>query len=320
MPAQDVFRVPDPVQQASDNVTPAVESEPVAMAPPVNEDLATRVARLEADNQRMQAALQWQREHPVQPLAPAMVESPAMGGDGGVTMPEVQSEVKRLMWTKGDMKVVPYGWIWGNSVYSTERTNTGSTTFFVESATKQGESEFIVDARNTRLGIDVSGSRIPLLGCAQSGGKVEIDFQGATTNTENKAALLLRHAIARSRNDEFRLVAGQTWDIISPLFPGTIMYSVGWDGGNIGYRRAQLRGERFLAVSDTTLITLQSSINQNIFTDSVTNGLGVKDNVVKGEPSSWPIVEGRMGFTFGERKGPDALPITCGVSSHVGQQ
>ena len=24
-----------------------------------------------------------------------------------------------------------------------------------------------------------------------------------------------------------------------------LMYSVGWDGGNIGYRRAQFRGERY---------------------------------------------------------------------------
>lgn len=319
VPGQDVFRIPDPAQQASENISSDITPGPVAMAPAANEDLATRVARLEAENRRMLAELQWQREHPAQPAAvPATVESPAMGV-GGVTMPEVQSEVKRLMWTKGDFKVVPYGWLWGNSVYSTERTNTGSTTFFVESATKQGESEFIVDARNTRVGLDVVGPRIPLLGCALSGGKVEIDFQGATTNTENKAAVLLRHAYCEVKNDDFRILAGQTWDIISPLYPGMIMYSIGWDGGDIGYRRAQIRGERFLTVSDTTLITFQSSINQNVFTDSITNGQG-KGYTVKGEPSSWPIVEGRVGVTLGERKGPDALPITFGVSSHVGQQ
>ena len=317
VPEQEVYRIPDPAQQPVEDLNSAASPGQVAMAPAPNEDLATRIARLEAENQRMQAELQWQRQH----LAPpAAVEAPAMPADPGVSMAQVQSEVKRLMWTKGDFKIVPYAWLWGNSVYSTERTNTGSTTFFVESATKQGEPEFIVDARNTRIGTDVVGPRIACLDCATSGGKLEIDFQGATTNTENKAALLLRHAYWEVKNEDFRILAGQTWDIVSPLFPGVIMYSVGWDGGNIGYRRAQIRGERFLSVSDTMLITFQSSINQNIFSDSITNGLGVAGNTVRGEPSSWPIVEGRVAVTLGERKCPGALPITFGVSSHVGQQ
>ena len=47
------------------------------------------------------------------------------------------------------------------------------------------------------------------------------------------------------KDDDFRFLVGQTWDVISPLYPGMLMYSVGWDGGNIGYRRAQVRGERY---------------------------------------------------------------------------
>ena len=39
------------------------------------------------------------------------------------------------------------------------------------------EDQFIVDARNTRLGFDVLGPEIPFFNCAQGGGKVEIDFQ-----------------------------------------------------------------------------------------------------------------------------------------------
>ena len=36
---------------------------------------------------------------------------------------------------------------------------------------------------------------------------------------------------------------GQTWGVVAPLVPGTIMYSVYWGAGNIGYRRAQIRNE-----------------------------------------------------------------------------
>ncbi len=62
-------------------------------------------------------------------------------------------------------------------VYSTERTSPGTYTLFVLSASTMPESEFIVDVRNTRLGFDVGGPQIPFFNCAQSGGKVEIDFQ-----------------------------------------------------------------------------------------------------------------------------------------------
>jgi hypothetical protein len=284
-----------------------------------NEDFGARMARLEAENRRMQAELlEIQRQQAQRPaasvnpiaLATAGETQPAVR-DAGVTMPEVQSEVKRSAWSKGDFKVVPYGILWGNSVFSTQRTNVGTTTFFVESPTKQNDDEFIVDGRNTRIGIDVLGPRIPMLCCAQSGGKVEIDFQGATAGTENKGGVLLRHAYAEVKNDDFRLLAGQTWDVISPLNPGMLMYSVGWDAGNIGYRRAQFRGERFLAITDTELLTFQASINQNCFPDAITN--------VTGKSSPWPIVEGRVALTLGDRTGPDALPVTFGVSSHVGQ-
>ena len=90
-----------------------------------------------------------------------------------------------------------------------------------------------------------------MFGGARVGGKVEIDFQ-RQIDVENKASLLLRHAYVEIKDDEFRLLAGQTWDVISPLCPGVLFYSVGWDGGNIGYRRPQFRAERYLALPTTS--------------------------------------------------------------------
>ena len=194
------------------------------------------------------------------------------------------------------------------------RTSPGSYTLYVKSQTTENEGEFIVDARNTRLGFDVLGPGIPFFDCAESGGKVEIDFQSSLTavGQENKSTILLRHAYWEVKDDDFRLLAGQTWDVISPLNPGMLLYSVGWDGGNIGYRRAQFRGERYFSLSNTSLITAQASINQDILADSMTTGVGTA------EPSNWPIVEGRIAWTVGER-GPGCLPITVGVSGHIGE-
>jgi hypothetical protein len=290
-------------------------------------DMNTRLGQLEAETQALRAEVQRLREDPVRlpavDVVPAnMAATPAPPEVGPqeeyFTLDELRGEMKKFAWKKGEFTIIPYGFLWGNMVYSTERTSPGSYTLFAQSATSQPEGEFIVDARNTRLGIDVAGPQIPFFNCAKGGGKVEIDFQNSplvsstgVPTTENKATLLLRHAYAEVKNDEFRLLAGQTWDVISPLMPGMLMYSVGWDGGNIGYRRAQFRGERYLAFSDTSLVTAQISANQQVLEDATTT--------IKGETSNWPILEGRTAWTVGER-GKGCLPITFGMSGHVGEE
>ncbi|MFA5874824.1 MAG: hypothetical protein WC832_12775, partial [Anaerolineales bacterium] len=244
---------------------------------------------------------------------PAAMESapaPASNQEEFFTLQELRGEMKKFAWKKGDFSIVPYGILWGNTVYSTERTSPGSYTLYAVSASTAPEHECVVDVRNTRLGFDIAGPPVPVLNCISSGGKVEIDFQNSVLSTENKPTILLRHAYFDVKNEEFRFLVGQTWDVISPLMPGMIMYSVGWDGGNIGYRRAQVRGERFLAFSDTSLVTAQISINQQVFPDATTN--------IKGEIPNWPVIEGRVAWTVGER-GQGARPITIGLSGHIGE-
>ena len=285
-----------------------------------DQDLAERLHRLEAQTQVLNDEVQQLRDNPghatgVTPASATMEE--ADPSQAGITMDQVRGEIKKFAWSKGDFTVVPYGFLWGNMVYETERTNPGSFTYYVFSGAEHGDHNFVLDGRNTRIGLDVSGPRIPFFDCATSGGKVEIDFQGASTASENKGTVLLRHAYWEVKDDDFRLLMGQTWDVVSPLYPGTLMYSVGWGGGNIGYRRAQLRAERYLAFSDESLLTLQGSLNQSLSdsaaTVTTTTGL-------RGEMTPWPILEGRVGLTLGERKGPDALPWTFGASAHVGEQ
>ncbi len=300
-----------------------------APLPPVPaEDVSSRLNQLENETQALRSEVQRLRENPVRlPAVTATTTSmtmdaapaPVVDDSEYYTMDEIRGEMKKLVWKKGDFSITPYGILWANTVFATERTSPGSYTMFVQSATGQPENECLIDARNTRLGVDVGGPQIPFFNCAQSGGKVEIDFQNSpivsstgVPGTENKATILLRHAYAEVKNEEFRFVVGQTWDVISPLNPGMLMYSIGWDAGNIGYRRAQVRGERFFALSDTSLITVQSSINQQVFEDGVAS-------TIKGEPSNWPICEGRVAWTVGER-GPGCYPITVGMSGHIGEE
>jgi hypothetical protein len=287
-------------------------------------DVTGRMARLEAETQALREELQRLREQPARtPTIETMPASMAGANDAAaaapppppqdayLTMDELRGEMKKFSWKKGDFTITPYGWLWGNSVYSSQRTSPGSYTLFVTSPEVDKDNEFIVDARNTRLGFDVGGPQIALFGEAQTGGKVEIDFQNSVLSTENKATIMLRHAYAEIKNEEYRILVGQTWDVISPLNPGMLMYSVGWDAGNIGYRRAQFRGEKYLNFSDTSMVAVQASINQQVFEDSTTD--------VKGQPSNWPVCEGRVGWTIGER-GKDCYPIIVGVSGHIGNE
>jgi len=213
-----------------------------------------------------------------------------------------------LAWRKGRYRLVPYGIGWLNVAYDTSRSTTGPFVLFIDSADDEGEASFNVDARSTRFGLNVTGPRI--LG-AESAGRVEFDFQGRAF-AENRASVLLRHAYGEFRTDEWRLLGGQTSDVIAPLLPNTLNYSLGRAGGNIGFRRAQVRVERFLRPGRDTQVTLQASINQTVVAEFVT------DPQLDGEDAGWPTVMGRMAVA-----GPqccDAERVELGISGHIGQE
>lgn len=228
-----------------------------------------------------------------------------------VSLDELRGEMKRFACKKGDFTLVPHGYLWSNMVYTTQRTTAGTYTLYVHSASKSNKAEFLVDARNSRLGIDVGGPQMVLFEDAKSGGLLEIDFQNSDYSSENRAIIQLRHAYWEVKNDRYRLLLGQTWDVVSPLFPGVWNAGTCWDAGNLGFRRAQLRGERYFDFSETSLATAQLSMNVQIFDDDFPKCCG--------EPSNWPIIEGRIAWTIGDR-GEKDRPITLGLSGHIGEE
>jgi hypothetical protein len=302
-------------------------------------DAAARLRRLEAETEALRAEVEWLRAHPVrlpsvEAASEAVVDSRLRGNDESqrellapeaapaepaytldepaYTLDELKTEMKKLAWTKGDFRIVPYGVLWADMVYATSRTNPGSYTLYVFSADEHGENAFAIDARRTRLGLNVEGPPVPLFYNAASGGRVEIDFQGSFATTENRAGVLLRHAYWEAKGDYGRVLVGQTSDVMSPLYPGTYNYSVGWYAGNIGYRRAQFRVERYMHLSDTFLLTSQFAAAQNVVPD-----LATVPGVTR-ESAGWPILQGRVAGTIGPR-GTGCRPLEIGVSGHIGE-
>lgn len=227
-------------------------------------------------------------------------------------VPLVQPSDEPLMgdfaWRKDEYRIVPYGIGWLNMAFDTSRTATGPFVLYVESPDTQGEPSFNISARATRLGLDFTG---PVILGAESGGKVEIDFYGQAV-TENRTGILLRHAYGEFRTDEWRFVGGQTWDVISPLYPNVLNYTVGWAAGNPGYRRAQVRLERFLPLAGDRQLTFQGSLNRSIVTDFV------DDPLAGGEDAGWPTVEGRVAYS---KQLPELdSRFEIGLSGHIGQE
>jgi len=213
-------------------------------------------------------------------------------------------------WRKGKFSIMPYGAFWADMVYATQRTNPGAFTFFVFSEQTQGESAFTIDARRSRFGFNATGPGIPINGGMETGGQLEIDFHGDFI-LENRAEVLLRQAYWEAKNERHRYLVGQYWDVISPLLPRTLNYSVGWLGGNIGFRRAQFRYERAGSFDGNVSWILQSSLNQDIIPDFT-----MESGVVR-ESSSWPVVEARAAITLNPDAGSRAT--TLGLSGHIGE-
>lgn len=166
-------------------------------------------------------------------------------------------------------------------------------------------AHFNATARQTRFGLEFSQPR----GSAQLSGRVEMDFYGA--GAENKNGVQARHAFVRLVwPSGWELLAGQTSDVISPLVPGTLNYTVAWWAGNIGYRRPQFRVTKSTRLGDLDL-RLDVAATRTIGDDFV-----VAEPGDSGSDSGRPTFEGRLGLgvPLGEGR------LTLGGHIHRGDE
>jgi len=91
--------------------------------------------------------------------------------------------------------------------------------------------------RVTRFGLNVASFELGEKVTAS--GKIEIDFQSG--GTESRAGLRMRHAYFELKYGDFALLGGQTWQLLSPLYPEVHTDGVLWNAGNLGDRAPQLR-------------------------------------------------------------------------------
>lgn len=194
--------------------------------------------------------------------------------------------------------IKPYGYFKLDGAYDQNLTSHGNFIMWVQPNSKTSDDEqFNMTANQSRLGLKANGTGY---GEFEIYGNLEMDLYAGITGAtvaENKAMLQLRHAYFSVQHHSFKLLAGQTWDLISPLNPSTLNYSVLWGCGNIGYRRPQI--SLFYTIkSNQTNVEIAGGFFRTIGSDltpTVTLTLDDdKDGSDDGTDAGIPSFQGRM--------------------------
>ncbi len=237
-----------------------------------NAQLKIRVEKLENELRQINQIL-GRRDH----KAPAKTSPVA---------PPVATEPKKIK--PAGVTIQPYGYIKIDAAYDDSRINNGNFARWAESeATNKNDDQFNMTVNQTRLGVKLNG---PDNSDIKTSGLVEIDFF-ENADATNKASIMMRHAYMKILwpNDDFNILAGQTWDVISPLNPYTLNYSVAWWAGNIGYRRPQIRLTKVFDLNEKVTLDLRGAITCNIGTSNSFTGDA-------GENSGSPGLQARAGI------------------------
>ncbi|NNK64652.1 MAG: hypothetical protein HKO98_15745 [Gemmatimonadetes bacterium] len=199
-----------------------------------------------------------------------------------------------------------YGYVKLDASWDEALVNTGNFARWVVSPDiEDPHASLNLTARQTRLGFRVRSEA----GNAQLSGLWEADFYAGAA--ENKNGLQVRQAYVNIVwPSGWEILVGQTADVISPLVPTTLNYTVAWWAGNIGYRRPQVRVSRVQKLG-SVILDLRAAAARTIGDD-----FGGDDPGDTGTASGVPTVEGLAGLRFS----PGGHSISLGAYAHRGRE
>ncbi|TKJ37809.1 MAG: hypothetical protein CEE38_07005 [Planctomycetes bacterium B3_Pla] len=238
--------------------------------------------------------------------------------------PELRQEVEKLEKGEGAQAPKPimsnldiqlYGFLKFDAAYDTSRTDDGNFAKWVESEEfNDDDDQFNMTANQSRFGIKIAGIGDDEI---KTSGLAEVDFYGLDFDygRQNEGYLMMRHAYLKLDwpDDDFSIIAGQTSDVISPLSPTTVNYTIGWYTGNLGYRRPQVRVTKLLDLDGDMDFTLEGALTRTI--GRISQWSGIHDS---GEDYGKPTVQGRVSTTISVI--PKIPATAIGVSAHYGKE
>lgn len=210
----------------------------------------------------------------------------------------------------GKSRLEFYGFVRLDAIFDDSRPNHPQFPSFILSEDPQvgprDNSSSNLHPRLTRFGFNLKSSKIDGLGGSLTG-KVEIDFQNG--GSESRQAVRLRHGFLQLKWDRWSLLAGQTWDAFSPLYPTVNSDSLMWNAGNLGDRRPQLR---FAYASEEATFSFVGGLGLTGAIDSQDlDGDGIRD----GDDAALPNLQTRIGIS-----GPGGKGWALGLSGHYGEE
>lgn len=274
--------------------------------------LRQRVAELEAQNTTILkelAAIQHQLEQIASPASmpgamkvasavpmvpPAVSKAPSVVAtpSPSQTTPDAQASPPPFLLAEGNRSEVSlYGFARLDAVFDDSHINNfeAPTAVLSEPTGARNESNFTMHPRLTRFGANYRiNNPIASMGGATVLGKIEIDFFNG--GSESRAIPRYRQAYLQLKWGPHSLLAGQTSDLISPLFPNVNPHTLMWNAGNLGDRRTQFR----YRYGKSTGINVQAGFGLTGAVDALdADGNGIRD----GEASTMPNYQGRIGYT-----------------------
>ena len=222
--------------------------------------------------------------------------------------------------TQKGSKIQFYGFLRMDAAYDTSRMSDTQIPVFVRSedpnapgAAPENQSEFTLYTRMTRFGLNLGGGEVEAIGSPKLTGRIEVDFYGGPAS-DSRNMFRMRHAWAKLQWGNFFLLAGQTSDLISPLYPSVNADMLMWGTGNLADRRPQTRLQYTLPIGGSQLL-IQS-------TAGLTNAIDRKDldknGVPDGEVSGLPTLQGRLALRLPLWKTADGKshPLEIGAWGH----
>lgn len=176
-----------------------------------------------------------------------------------------------------------------------------------EPANGQMDGELTMTPALSQVGLGIDEWQLDDAGRYMGEGKLEIDFGGGTgTNV-----IRLRHAYATvTVRRKVEVLAGQTWDLISPLYPSVQNDTQLLFAGNTGDRRPQLRLSALPI--DNVRIAVAAAATGTLDQRDL-DGDGQVDGMAAGTPMLQGLVELRQPMRGGRM-------ILLGVWGHIARE
>ena len=259
------------------------------------------IAQLHQEMAELKESSVWQYQAE---LKEAMKNMPVAGKD----------EAKGVLDLPAGWSIKPYGYFKFDMSYDDSSVNGADGDYVVhvrpENSVTRSDDKFSATARQTRLGMKVFA---PNIGDVKVMGRVEFDFYNPLTAdvNENKSTPQMRHAYGELIGKDWSFIFGQTTDIISPLCPNTLNYTVGWFGGNVGYRHPQLSFAKWWDCPNGNRFKIETAISRETGNDN--GAVLVDDGQDNGD---FPTLLSRVSCELPM----SGKKLVAGVSGHYGKE